>query len=51
MPITLEQFAAECHTILKSEPGPSGRRKICMLLEDLLKEPGFVQENITDAPA
>lgn len=48
MPITLEQFAAECHTILKSEPGPSGRRKICMLLEDLLREPGFVQENITD---
>jgi predicted metal-dependent enzyme (double-stranded beta helix superfamily) len=48
MTITLEQFAAECHTILKSEPGPSGRRKICMLLEDLLREPGFVQENITD---
>ena len=49
MPITLEQFAAECHTILKSEPGPSGRRKICMLLEDLLKEPNFVQENVTDS--
>jgi len=38
---TLEQFAAECHTILKSEPGPSGRRKICMRLEALLKDPGF----------
>ena len=30
---TLEQFAAECRTILQSEPGPSGRRKICMRLE------------------
>ena len=49
MSITLEQFAAECHTILKSEPGPSGRRKICMLLEDALKEPAFVQENLRDS--
>ena len=48
MSITLEQFAAECQTILKSEPGPSGRRKICMLLEDLLRDPGFVHENIRD---
>jgi predicted metal-dependent enzyme (double-stranded beta helix superfamily) len=49
MAITVEQFAGECHTILKSEPGPSGRRKICMLLEDLLREPGFVQESITES--
>ena len=38
----LEQFAAECRTILKSEPGPSGRRKICMRLEGLLRDPEFV---------
>ena len=39
---TLEQFAAECRTILQSEPGPSGRRKICMRLEALLRDPDFV---------
>src|SRR5690606_8583919 len=42
MNTTVEQFARECHTILKSEPGPSGRRKICMRLEQLLRDPRFV---------
>ena len=42
MNTTVEQFARECHTILKSEPGPSGRRKICMRLEELLRDPRFV---------
>jgi hypothetical protein len=41
MSTTLEQFAAECRTVLKSEPGPSGRRKVCMRLETLLREPAF----------
>jgi predicted metal-dependent enzyme (double-stranded beta helix superfamily) len=49
MSITLEQFAAECQTILKSEPGPSGRRKICMLLEDLLRDPQFVSSAVNDS--
>ena len=43
---TLEQFAAECRTILKSEPGPSGRRKICMRLEGLLRDAEFVSSNL-----
>ena len=42
----LEQFAAECRTILKSEPGPSGRRKICMRLEGLLRDPEFVSATL-----
>jgi len=46
---TLEQFAAECHTILKSEPGPSGRRKICMRLETLLKDPKFAAAIVSDS--
>src|ERR687893_3242832 len=46
---TLEQFAAECRTILQSEPGPSGRRKICMRLESLLHDPQFVSTNVTEA--
>ena len=48
MTTTLEQFAAECRTILQSEPGPSGRRKICMRLESLLKDPHFISSNVTE---
>ena len=43
---TIEQFAAECRTILNAEPGPSGRRKICMRLEELLRDPEFVSQNL-----
>jgi hypothetical protein len=49
MTTTLEQFAAECRTILQSEPGPSGRRKICMRLENLLQDPQFVSSNVTES--
>jgi len=49
MSVTLQQFAAECHTILQSEPGPSGRRKICMRLETLLKDPRFAAAIVSDA--
>jgi predicted metal-dependent enzyme (double-stranded beta helix superfamily) len=45
---TLEQFISECRTILTSEPGPSGRRKICMRLEELLKDPKFVSKVLTE---
>ena len=46
---TLEQFARDCHDILKKEPGPSGRRKICMILEQLLRDPEFVSAQVTEA--
>ncbi|HVL37428.1 MAG TPA: hypothetical protein VM489_17295 [Burkholderiales bacterium] len=49
MTVSLEQFAAECRTILKSEPGPSGRRKICQRLEALLRDPQFVAAAVSDA--
>jgi len=45
---TLKQFAVECHTILNAEPGPSGRRKICMRLEELLRDPVFVSQNLDE---
>jgi predicted metal-dependent enzyme (double-stranded beta helix superfamily) len=48
MTTTLQQFAAECHTILNAEPGPSGRRKICMRLEELLRDPEFVSQNLNE---
>ena len=48
METSLLQFARECQTILRSEPGPSGRRQICMRLEQLLKDPKFVATNVHD---
>jgi predicted metal-dependent enzyme (double-stranded beta helix superfamily) len=48
MTATLQQFAAECRTILRSEPGPSGRRQICMRLEELLRSPEFISQNLDD---
>ena len=39
---TLEQFSAKCHDLLKAEPGPTGRRKVCALLQEVLKDQGFV---------
>jgi hypothetical protein len=47
MTTTLEQFARDCHSILKNEPGASGRRKICTILENLLRDPQFVNSQIT----
>ena len=38
MTTTLQQFARECHDILKQDPGPAGRRKICTRLEALLRD-------------
>ena len=45
---SIEKFAAEGRTLLTSEPGPSGRRKVCMRLEELLRDPNFVEANISD---
>ncbi len=49
MKTPLEQFAAECRTILRSEPGPSGRRQICTRLEHLLRDPAFVAAALNDS--
>ena len=45
---TLEQFSAQCHNILKAEPGPGGRKKVCALLQEVLKDKGFVTKNLDD---
>jgi predicted metal-dependent enzyme (double-stranded beta helix superfamily) len=49
--MTLDQFARECHDILKADPGPGGRRKICARLEDLLRDRQFVDANVHDRTA
>jgi len=51
MSTTLEQFISECRTILNAEPGPSGRRKICMRLEELLRDAGFVSSVLDEETA
>src|SRR5690349_322640 len=48
MPTTLEQFAAECRAILKAEPGPAGRSRIRDRLQQLLRDPQFVESNVTE---
>ena len=45
---TLEQFAAQCHDLLKAEPGPAGRQKVRALLEKVLKDDGFVSRYLDD---
>jgi hypothetical protein len=48
MAYTLEQFAATCHRILKAEPGPEGREKVCALLRDVLKDEDFITTHLGD---
>lgn len=45
---TIEQFAAECHKILKAEPNPAGRSKVCDLLREHLKDSQFVSAYLKD---
>lgn len=45
---TLEQFSKQCHDLLKAEPGPAGRKKVCALLQDVLKDQNFVAKNLDD---
>jgi predicted metal-dependent enzyme (double-stranded beta helix superfamily) len=48
MSYTLDQFASTCHDILKADSGVAGRRKICALLQDVLKDQTFVDSYLTD---
>ena len=48
MASTLEQFAQACRKALKSEPGPAGRKKVCALLQNLLKDEAFISSTFND---
>ena len=48
MAYTLEQFAAECRRILAAEPGVAGRGKVCLLVQDVLKDEAFVARHVGD---
>lgn len=45
---TIDQFAAECKSILTAEPGPAGREKVGNLLEDVLKDQEFVDSYVAE---
>jgi len=45
---TLESFSVACRDILGADPGPAGRRKVCALLEDVLKDEAFVRTHLGD---
>ena len=42
MSLTLEQFAAACHSALKTDSGPAGRKQVCALVEEAVKDRDFV---------
>jgi len=44
----LQRFARDCRDILKADPGPAGRRKVCALLEQALRERAFVEANVDE---
>ena len=48
MGYTLEQFSTECHRILAEDPGVEGRKKVCALVQDVLKDENFVSTHLHD---
>ena len=48
MSYTLEQFAAACRRILTDDRGPEGRRKVCALVQDVLKDDVFIAAHLGD---
>lgn len=46
MAMSLQDFAAQCKAALTAEPGKPGREKVCALVQQALKDPGFVSTNI-----
>ncbi len=48
MAITLEQFAADCHTALAASPGTAGREQVRKLVEQVLADPKFVANYIPE---
>jgi len=48
MGYTLEQFAREVHDALKAEPGPGGRKKVCDIVKDVLKDDAFIAAHVGD---
>jgi hypothetical protein len=48
MGYSLDQFSTECHRILKLDPGVEGRKKVCALVKEVLKDDDFVAMHLGD---
>jgi hypothetical protein len=48
MGYTLAQFSDACHHILAHDPGVEGRKKVCALVEEVLKDDAFVAAHLGD---
>ncbi len=46
MTTTLQEFSRHCHDLLKADPGPAGREKVCHALEEALEDADFVAANL-----
>ena len=46
MTYSLDSFCKDCHDILKADPGPAGRERICGRLTELLKNKAFVEKHL-----
>ena len=50
MAYELDQFVADCRSILARDPGPAGREEVREHLEELLQNPDFVRKHCEEAP-
>jgi len=48
MGYTLEQVASTCHDLLAAEHGPEGRKKVCALVQDVLRDDAFTSTYLRD---
>ena len=48
MGYSLEQFSGECRRILMRDPGVEGRKQVCALVREVVKDADFVAKNLGD---
>ena len=48
MGYTLAQFSDSCHCILADDPGVEGRKKVCALVQEVLKDEPFLTAHLRD---
>src|SRR5262250_3013893 len=48
MGYNLEQFADTVHRILKENPGPAGREKVCAVVQEVLVDESFLKQHLGD---
>lgn len=44
---TIEQFASQCHDLLKNNPGPAGRQKVAEALKGVLLDEAFIAKHLS----